>query len=104
MGIRFLSITLPFFVRLSFKVTQEANIYQLVMRNHDFDVFWKKHPIFGEEMGVFATAHWEEILVNVYFDKQFSKISGLYLTLNQGDNNFISYTIIITLSWKAAKM
>ena len=38
-----------------FFVTQETIIYLLVMRNHDFDAFFGKNPIFGGKIGVAAT-------------------------------------------------
>ena len=51
-GIRFLAITRPFFVRLVwfFLVIQETIIYRLVMRNRDFDAFLE-NILFWRENG-----------------------------------------------------
>ena len=67
-------------------------IYQLVMRNHDFDAFLKKIIFFGGKMGAAATvapkglgpqdpakklAHWVDLLGQSLSRKLVLKISGL---------------------------
>ena len=54
LGIRFWPLFSHFLSNRAKKnlVTQEIIIYRLVMRNRDFDAFWKKNPIFGGKMVV----------------------------------------------------